>query len=166
MDKIKVNGKYHFEFENSKGRITKEGVEITADYKSSSSNIAHVLYQNKSYRVEVVEHFKAGKTVLLKVNSREYRVELTDQYDELLHQLGMDMITSSKVAELKAPMPGLVLNVMVREGDEVSKGDNIIILEAMKMENIIKSPVDGVIKNIRVKTGDKLEKNQVMIDFA
>jgi biotin carboxyl carrier protein len=74
-------------------------------------------------------------------------------------------MTSASVSEIKAPMPGLVLNIMVQEGDEVKKGDNLMILEAMKMENSIKSPIDGTVKNLKVATGDKLEKNQVMITF-
>ncbi len=78
----------------------------------------------------------------------------------------MDSLNSSKVNEVKAPMPGLVLDIRVSEGDEVKKGDPILVLEAMKMENIIKSPTDGVIKKINVKKGLAVEKNQVLINFA
>jgi biotin carboxyl carrier protein len=80
--------------------------------------------------------------------------------------LGLDNLQSSKVAELKAPMPGLVLSVLVKEGDEVKKGDNLFVLEAMKMENIIKSPADVTIKSIKIKASDKVEKNQVLIQFS
>jgi biotin carboxyl carrier protein len=91
---------------------------------------------------------------------------MSDQFDELLHQLGMDSQNTSKIAELKAPMPGLVLRILASEGDEVMKGGNLLVLEAMKMENIIKAPADVVIKSIRVIAGDKVEKNQVMIIFS
>ncbi|MNR65826.1 2-oxoglutarate carboxylase large subunit [compost metagenome] len=68
--------------------------------------------------------------------------------------------------EIKAPMPGLVLNVMVQEGQEVGKGDNLLVLEAMKMENIIKSPDSGIVKKILITKGDKVEKNEVLIQFS
>jgi biotin carboxyl carrier protein len=80
--------------------------------------------------------------------------------------LGLDNLQSAKVAELKAPMPGLVLSILVKEGDEIKKGDNLLVLEAMKMENIIKSPADVTIKSIRIKPSDKVEKNQVLIQFS
>lgn len=166
MEKVKVNEKYDFEFEIHNGRIHYRGEEISVAYQSTGPNTAHVLHQNKSYRVELVEYLKAEKKLLIKVNSREYRIELTDRYDDLLHKLGLDKTASNRVTELKAPMPGLVLNVFVKESQQVSKGDTLVILEAMKMENIIKSPVDGLIKTIRIKNGDKLEKNQVVINFA
>jgi biotin carboxyl carrier protein len=63
-------------------------------------------------------------------------------------------------------MPGLVLSILVKEGDEVKKGDNLLVLEAMKMENIIKSPADVTIKFIKIKPSDKVEKNQVLIQFS
>jgi len=62
-------------------------------------------------------------------------------------------------------MPGLILGISVTIGDTVSKGDTLLILEAMKMENSIKSPTDGVIKNIAVKKGETVEKNQVILNF-
>ena len=78
----------------------------------------------------------------------------------------MDNLAAAKVNEIKAPMPGLVLDIRVAEGDEVKKGDSILVLEAMKMENIIKSPTDGIIKKINVKKGIAVEKNQVLIHFV
>ena len=63
-------------------------------------------------------------------------------------------------------MPGLVLNIFVEEGMEVSKGENILVLEAMKMENIIKSPAEGRVKTIFIKNGDKVEKNQILLEFV
>jgi biotin carboxyl carrier protein len=106
------------------------------------------------------------KLFYIKVNGIKYKFNVKDKYDELLHSLGMDNLTSNKVSELKAPMPGLVLNVSVNAGEAVSKGDALLILEAMKMENVIKSPTDGVIKNISVNKGETVEKNQVILNFV
>jgi biotin carboxyl carrier protein len=78
----------------------------------------------------------------------------------------MDSLAVSKILQIKAPMPGLVLSVLVTEGDEVKKGDNLLVLEAMKMENMIKSPTDGIIKKIEIKQGNKVEKNELLISFS
>ena len=107
----------------------------------------------------------AEKTAEIKVNNNIYTVSAKDQYDVLLDKLGLSSLNSAKVSEVKAPMPGLVLKVMVAEGDEVKKGDNLFVLEAMKMENIIKSPADVVVKTVKLKPGDKVEKGQVLLQF-
>ncbi len=83
----------------------------------------------------------------------------------ICRQLGFNTLDSAKVSELKAPMPGLVLKIFVQEGDIIAKGENLFILEAMKMENIIKAPADVTIKNIKIKPGDKVEKGQVVMQF-
>ena len=70
-----------------------------------------------------------------------------------------------KLKELKAPMPGLVLDVKVTSGDEVIEGQELLVLEAMKMENAIKSPQDGIIKSISIEKNDKVEKNQILVSF-
>jgi biotin carboxyl carrier protein len=90
---------------------------------------------------------------------------MTNQYDELLHQLGMDNLKTTKISDVKSPMPGLVIRILVAEGDLVEKGGNLFVLEAMKMENIIKSSSDVRIKSVKVKAGDKVEKNQVVMVF-
>ena len=70
-----------------------------------------------------------------------------------------------KLKDLKAPMPGLVLDIMVKEGEEVTEGQELIVLEAMKMENAIKSPQDGKIKKIAIKNQDKIDKNHTLLSF-
>ena len=105
------------------------------------------------------------KTFTISVNGNKYQLAVKDKFDELLHSLGLDAMASKKVNEIKAPMPGLVLEVKVNEGDTVKKGDAILVLEAMKMENNIKSPTDGIVKKIHVKKGMAVEKNQVLINF-
>lgn len=161
MFKIRVNNKYAFEVD----KTHVNGEIISADIHQINSTIFHVLHKHQSHQVEVVEFNKIEKTCTIKVNTNNYILDMKDQYDDLLHSLGMDNLDKVKVTELKAPMPGLVLKVLANEGDEVKQGDNILVLEAMKMENIIKSPADGIIKSIRIKPSDKVEKNQVMIVF-
>jgi biotin carboxyl carrier protein len=166
MYQIKVNEKFNFEVNEIQGAWTVNGAQMEADTLVIKDNLLHILHQHTSYRVEIVSFSKEEKTASIKVNGHIYSIAIKDRFDDLLHQLGLDNLQSSKVAELKAPMPGLVLSVLVKEGDEVKKGDNLFVLEAMKMENIIKSPADVTIKSIKIKPSDKVEKNQVLIQFS
>ncbi len=125
----------------------------------------HLLFDNKSYNIDVVKLNPDEKTIVLKVNSVKFNLQLKDKYDELLHSLGLDKLTSKKLNDIKAPMPGMVLNILVKEGDNVKKGDALLVLEAMKMENILKSPTDGIIKKITAIKGVAVEKNQILIQF-
>jgi biotin carboxyl carrier protein len=125
----------------------------------------HVLKSNRSYNIEVVKNELESKTLVLAVNGHKYTLQLKDKYDVLLKSLGLDNLNSRKVNELKAPMPGLVHHIAVEEGAHVKKGDPLLVLEAMKMENILKSPEDLIIKKIVVKKGVAVEKNQVLIHF-
>ncbi len=165
MYKVKVNDKYNFEIEADHKELKVNGEALQIDVAVLPGGHRHVLYQGKSYNVEVVSQDKAAKTTEIKVNGRMYTVAVEDQFDLLLKQLGMDNLSSQKVLEIKAPMPGLVLKVLVEEGQEVKKGDNLLVLEAMKMENIIKSSTDGVVKKVQVAQGDKVEKNAVLLRF-
>ena len=166
MYQLKVNEKFNFEVTENQGNWTVDSAPVSLDTLVIKDNLLHVLHQNTSYRVEIVSFSKEEKTASIKVNGHTYSIAIKDRFDDLLHQLGLDNLQSSKVAELKAPMPGLVLSVLVKEGDVVKKGDNLLVLEAMKMENIIKSPADVTIKSIKIKPSDKVEKNQVLIQFS
>ena len=125
----------------------------------------HLLHNDQSYNVDVMKLNAAEKTMVLKINSVKYTIALKDKYDELLHSLGMDNVASAKINQIKAPMPGMVLNILVHEGNEVKKGDVLLVLEAMKMENVMKCPHDGIIKNVFVNALDKVEKGQKLIEF-
>ncbi|MEP1034928.1 biotin/lipoyl-containing protein [Ekhidna sp.] len=118
---------------------------------------------NAIYRVEVVE--RAGKDIKLKVNDVLLDVSVTDHIDQVLDKLGMNVAASTVVKDVKAPMPGSILNIIVSEGDEVSLGDQLLVLEAMKMENVIKSPGEGKVNKIHISEKENVEKNQVLISF-
>ncbi len=167
MLKVTVNNKkeHTIEFANSNGG-TIDGNSFSWDVIEVKNGSFHIIKNNKSYNVEVIKADAIEKSFLVSVNGNKYQLNVKDKYDELLKSLGLDTLNTKKVNELKAPMPGLVLDVRISEGDTVKKGDPILVLEAMKMENIIKSPTDGVIKKINVKKGIAVEKNQVLINFA
>ena len=135
------------------------------DMVKISEQSYHIIHNNKSYRAELISVNRDEKTVDLKINGKKFSVSVKDKMDLLLERLGMDKLVSAEIKDIKAPMPGLVLDVLVNEGDEVKKGDQVMVLEAMKMENVLKSPGDGTVKSIKVKKGDGVEKNQVMILF-
>jgi biotin carboxyl carrier protein len=138
---------------------------FTIDRVKSSDTNWHILKDGKSYNIEILKIDKVAKQVELKMNGKLSSVKLSDQFDALLKSLGMDNLAAKKVLELKAPMPGLVLNILANEGDTIAKGDSLLVLEAMKMENIIKSPTEGVIKKIHAVKGNAVEKNQLLISF-
>lgn len=165
MFKIQVNEQFNYVVKIDRDGIFVNDHEVPIDIHPVNKTIFHILYKNRSFNAELITIDKQAKSCTVRVNSHVYTMSLSDQFDELLHQLGMDNLSALKVAELKAPMPGMVLKVLVSEGEEVKKGSNLLILEAMKMENIIKSPADVVIKSIKVNPADKVEKNQVMIIF-
>jgi len=165
MYQIKVNDKFEFNIVPDSHQFLVNGKVVDFEKVDLNKNSSHFIYQNKSYTIEVEEIDPVEKTAVVKVNGNSYTLTIRNQLDQLLKQLGMDNLTANKILQVKAPMPGLVLNVLVIEGDEVKKGDNLLVLEAMKMENMIKSPTDGVIKKIAVKQGDKIEKNELLINF-
>ena len=155
--KAKVNNKYDF---------TLDGNEKEIDIIEIKDGIFHIIKDNKSYNAEVLKANKEEKSFVIRVNGNKYTVQLKDKYDDLLKELGMEMGSSTKVKDLKAPMPGLVVDVRVKKGDEVKKGDALVVLQAMKMENIIKCPTEGSIKKIHITKGNAIEKNQIMISFS
>ncbi|MEO8760284.1 MAG: acetyl-CoA carboxylase biotin carboxyl carrier protein subunit [Bacteroidia bacterium] len=165
MYKIKVDNKHDFNFEKTQNVWQLDGKNIAFDMIEINKTNFNVIKDNKSYNVEIVNHNVAEKSFQIKVNQTLYNLTVKDKYDELLHQLGLDKAMVSKVSNIKAPMPGLVLNILVEDGQEIKKGDALIVLEAMKMENILKSPADGKVKKIAVKKGIAVEKGQILIEF-
>lgn len=150
---------------NGKLTGTIAGKSVVGDWVKVNDNEYHLLFDSRSYNVEVLKLDKAEKTMTLRLNGEKHTIQLKDQYDNLLHSLGLDKLAAKKANDLKAPMPGKVLSIMVEEGQEVKKGDALLILEAMKMENILKSPTDGIIKKIAVVQQTVVEKNQLLIQF-
>ena len=148
------------EFEGSLNNVL-----IKGNFRKINSYQYHFIMNNKSYNVDVIKLNSEEKTLVIKVNSVKFNLKIKDRYDELLHSLGLDSLSNKKINDIKAPMPGMVLNILVNEGDTIKKGDPLIVLEAMKMENILKSPTDGVIKKIPINKGVAVEKNQQLIQF-
>lgn len=164
MHHAKVNDK-NFEIVPTEDGLLINGQPFQWDLVKITNGYFHILYQNKSYRAEIVSTDAATKTSTIKINGHSYTVSLKDKFDLLLEKMGMNAAAGSKLNTIKAPMPGLIFDLKVKAGDSVKAGDQLVILEAMKMENIIKSPGEGTVKNVKVKKGDSVEKGQVLIEF-
>jgi biotin carboxyl carrier protein len=141
------------------------GELLSWDIVKISEDYFYILYKNKSYRAELVQVDKPSKSFVFKINNHVYTVIVKDKFDLLLAQMGISNASSTTINNIKAPMPGLIIELKVSEGDEVKTGDTLLILEAMKMENIIKSPRDGKVKSVKIKKGDSVEKAQILIEF-
>lgn len=152
--------------EKSSDRILLDGKPYEADILEFKNGKFHILHENHSYTAELLNYDADEKVMEIRVNNSIIKLTVKDKYDELLKSMGMDSAAGRKVNDIKAPMPGMVLNVMVENGQAIRKGDAIVVLEAMKMENILKSPADGIIKKIHVMKGDKVEKNQIMVNLS
>lgn len=163
MLKIKVNGGKELTMDLSGKVMMMDGKQESLDTVKIGPDKYHVLFQDGSYTIELLDRNETGKELTVAVNGKKQVLALQDEYDELLHRLGMDKMSSGKMNEVKAPMPGLVLKIMVQEGDTVQKGDALIVLEAMKMENIIKATGEGVVKKISAQPRQAVDKNQVLI---
>ncbi|GAB3232828.1 biotin/lipoyl-binding protein [Algoriphagus aestuariicola] len=138
---------------------------IAWDLRWIGERKVHLIRDNESIEAELLSIDHATKTLQIRIGHKTASLKLKDRFDLLLEQMGMSMNGSGSVKDIKAPMPGLILDLMVKPGDEVKKGDVVLILEAMKMENIIKSPGDGIVREIKVALKQSVEKNQVMILF-
>ncbi|MTB53793.1 biotin/lipoyl-binding protein [Lewinella sp. W8] len=125
----------------------------------------HLVSDGKSFRVKLLSIDLSAGTVSLLVNDRTYTFEVADEYDQLIDQLGLDVVADQKLSSIQSPMPGLILDILVKPGDTVAKGDQLVILEAMKMENILKADGEGVVKSIEVEQGAAVEKGQVLIEM-
>lgn len=125
----------------------------------------HMIYDNISYVVKVISCDYQNRNITLEINGQLMSIDLRNKTDLTVSKMGLDKISSAKESKLLSPMPGLVLDILVSEGDTVHTGDHLIILEAMKMENVLKANHDSVIKTIQVKKGDSIDKNVVLIDF-
>ena len=138
---------------------------INWDLLDQGNNSFHIIKNHKTYKATLREKDENSKKMLISVHGNEYNIELKDKFDILLDKLGMSNLTVVKMKDVKAPMPGLVLSIDVKVGDTIQKGDALLILEAMKMENILKSTGDGTVKAIKVNGGEAVEKNQILMEL-
>lgn len=166
MNQVTINGKNQYNVDKDRdGNYVVDGEVLNWDIRKFNESLFHIIYQEESFIAELVKLDTEAKEASFKINNELVEVKLKDRFDLLLEKLGMAHLASKKVQDIKAPMPGLILKIIVEEGSQISKDDPLVILEAMKMENVIKSPIDGTISKIHVGIGENVEKNHKLIEF-
>jgi len=135
------------------------------DIVNTSDHKYHVISANKTYQIELLEACYETKTFTIRLNGKKIKLKLEDEFDLNIKKMGFSNSKSKDIKELIAPMPGMVLDILKKENDAVKEGDPLIILEAMKMENLITSPVDGVIDKLEIKLNQAVNKNQILLNF-
>ncbi len=122
-------------------------------------------YDGKSFFGEVLEDQTESNSLTLKINHRVFNVKKKGALDELISSLGLDKVKVRKLRELQAPMPGRIVNIAVEIGQELNVGDELLSLEAMKMENVLKAEGVGKVKAILFNSNDVVDKGAVLIEF-
>lgn len=151
----KVNQTYSF---------TSEELE-NIDFLPIDDQHFHVILHDKTYQASLIEANYQDKSFRISINGSHYMVQLSDQYDQLVDQLGLNVAAKQAALDIIAPMPGLVLDIMIENGQEIEEGTPILILEAMKMENILKATASGRIESIEVEKGNAVEKGQLLVNI-
>lgn len=139
-----------------------QGPVILGDSRDGFS----VRWNGKTYHAQVVQSDFRERSFTLRINHYRLDVQVKDETDAVLAGLGVAASAGKKINDLRSPMPGMVLDILTQPGAEVRKGDPLLILEAMKMENILRAPKDAVIGQILIEKGKAVEKNQMLIQFA
>jgi len=151
-----------FEIEiNAEDQITVDGESLSIDFRSVSGQPVYSLLVNGQSYEAYVQAAEAGLEVLLQ--GQLHVVEVEDERHRKLRETSGGPAVHSGEFNLKSPMPGLIVAVPVVEGQAVVKGQDLVILESMKMQNELKAPRDGTIGRVRVRAGDSVEQNQVLI---
>lgn len=144
-------------------------LEVGADRLSVvklNHSLFHLILDHQSIEVEVLGYDEETTKFRYKVNGKELALSAKSKLQLQIEKMGLGTGASSKANDIKAPMPGLIVGVHVDVGQAVKKGDTLLVLEAMKMENAIKAAGDGVVKKVSVSTGDKVDKGQILVKFG
>jgi biotin carboxyl carrier protein len=122
-------------------------------------------YKGQKFFGELLEDKSEDNFLKIKINQRVFEIKKKGELDDLISALGLDIPKVRKLKELQAPMPGRIVQVSVEVGQELNIGDEILSLEAMKMENILKAEGVGTVKAIFAEANQVVEKGFVLIEF-
>lgn len=133
-----------------------DGIEVV-------DGVFHILYKGTKYHAHVLAVDLLAKVFKLRVDGHIFEVQLANEFDRLAKDMGLSAEVQQKGGDILAPMPGLILDILVEEGQTIKEGDPLLILEAMKMENVLKSTGEGVVKEILVTKGQTIDKHETLI---
>jgi biotin carboxyl carrier protein len=147
------------EISKSLYRVAIDGNEFLVDGKKTGRTNYSLIVDNRSFEIEVDN---SGDEYRVLVDGRNYHVHLVDERRVRVGG-GQSDIQLQGRQKVSVPMPGKVIAVLVSEGDSVERGQGLVIVEAMKMENEVRSPIAGEIKEIKVKAGEAVEGGAVLV---
>lgn len=145
-------------------KVILNGKPYQVDLKkiNNSSYYYSLIINNRSYEIIVDEQ---EDVYTVRIGDEIYTAKVEDEQKRQFAQLDIKSKVSLREQQLRAPMPGLVVAVEVKQGELVKPGQGVVIVEAMKMENELKASREGTVKEIHVKKGDTVDKNQLLITF-
>jgi biotin carboxyl carrier protein len=147
------------EVDKSVYRVSVDGNEFMVDGKKTGHTNFSLIVDNRSFEI-AVDH--KGDEYRVLVDGRNYRVNLVDER-RVRASGGPAAGVLQGRQTVSVPMPGKVIAILVSEGDTVEKGQGLVIVEAMKMENEVRSPIAGEVKEIKVKQGDTVEGGAALL---
>ena len=162
MLKLTASGSYTITT-NKDSRIVINDEESEWEVIPGIQNNLILKSSNRVLHAECIE--KSAKSMTIKIGHQLYTFQIQTKLDLLMEKMGLNDLIQSGPPDLKAPMPGLILDIRVQKGDQVKKGDVLLVLEAMKMENVIKAESDAEVVEILAAKGESVEKNQILIKF-
>ena len=165
MLELTVNDKNIFSVTEEEGRLVLNGTPASWDASVQPNGLVSVLYNGQSYTAIIEKTDRNAKEITLRVNGQLYKTSIKEPIDQLLSNMGIDLKAMQKAEPVKAPMPGMVLKILVAPGQQINKGDGLVILEAMKMENILKAGTSATVKAIRVSERMAVEKGAILIEL-
>lgn len=163
--KIRVNGSAIFHIAQKQEQLLLNDQVVDWSCEALADGSFSILYRQKSYRAEILSIERETKTLQLRIGRTDYQVHISDPVDQVLQAMGLNGRSVNKDNQIKAPMPGMVLRILVEEGQTLAQGDPVVVLEAMKMENVFKAPGEVTVKEIRVQENSAVEKGQVLVTF-
>ncbi|HWS22846.1 MAG TPA: biotin/lipoyl-containing protein [Anaerolineales bacterium] len=153
------NRDYTVEIINEK-QVSIDGKLMDVDFVALTGQpVYSLIIDGKSHEAYIYEE---DNQIQVQLRGFQYNADVIDEREKRLRDNSDSGLGSGEYV-LKAPMPGLVISVPVREGDPVIKGQVLIILESMKMQNELKAPRDGVITRIKVEQGHTVEQKQQLV---
>ena len=131
-----------------------------------SPDTYHLLENGNTHVIKVIASDTAHKKFTIKIDGEIKEANVLNGLDLLIEKMGLNSAQAKRLRTMNAPMPGLVTGIKITPGQEVEKGTALMILEAMKMENVIVAPHDAVIKSIQVTLGQAVEKGAPLMEFV
>ena len=141
------------------------GVPVDIEFVKSATNSFKMRMNGVEKDADLAKHDKENKLVIVRIEGKKFAVQIKEPVDLMLDKLGINSKSTKKVNNLKAPMPGLVIKILAEQGKHYKAGDALMILEAMKMENVFKAAADVTIKAIEITERQTVEKGQILMVF-